>query len=888
MRAIDELKAVANEFAESSLRGYIDRLRDGRFIQTVQKEVNDPVWGTIKLDPLEVLILDSPILQRLRLIRQLGVVHWVYPAATHSRFEHTLGVLHQSQQLINAINLAAVPTGSGNGLINDANRAKIRFCAVLHDIGHPVFSHVSEHALMRHMSIKQAVVEFGQENGKEKLQLSELMAYLIVGSPAFMEMLEAIFDRVKTPLDALGGVKAKVRDFLECCQKAIIGTHIDEELPLLHEIISGPFDADKLDYYSRDAMHAGIPSILDISRLIQKITVRETPNHELPEGLAKKLEGGRDKRWLFGLKSSGASILDELHLARVLLYSKIYRHKKVQAIEAMVQVMFEHLEQIEGIDYLSILRFAYEVSDDQLLTMSGAEILARVGAEKSDVAETMIDTMAQRLRERNLFVVSFALRDKQASSEASADTRIDEFREDASNTQSQKRLKNLLVSELLTIPEDVQQECAGEAFANLSSTITIAHKSLPDSGTVVDHALVMRDGIFVRGSELPRFNRSAWADAFKFDQPGMMIFAPREIAGAVFLATEKLLAREYDAVQPQVEGELPATVREEVATLREKLDAAGWYAGTPIAIRPVPLRLRKADVTDRAKSIADKLAVIDEPRNDGDLREMTAGRVVDWLAQFRNDRAIEQAMDALERFKVLGRVDVKNALEAFAAEHPEFKGATICPFGDAKDSASIITYLSQDLTIFSGASTLQKAAEREVEGPIIFFDDFTASGGQALDQLGAWFDIKSLKQNLGEERFAFNAVEQKYLKSRKVAFVFVAGWNAGLVELRKAANEAGLDATVYAEIGEDDLPTAFDSDEKNEFLQLAEKIGASLLASKKVEPKKIKERSLGYGNRALLIGTRYNIPAQTLTCLWSNGEYDGIQWNPLVKRRKKQ
>ena len=59
------------------------------------KEINDAVWRTISLTQFEVLILDSPLVQRLRRVRQLGVVHWVYPGAGHSRLEHCLGAVHQ-------------------------------------------------------------------------------------------------------------------------------------------------------------------------------------------------------------------------------------------------------------------------------------------------------------------------------------------------------------------------------------------------------------------------------------------------------------------------------------------------------------------------------------------------------------------------------------------------------------------------------------------------------------------------------------------------------------------------------------------------------------------------------------------------------------------------
>src|SRR5438105_21718 len=78
------------DWAEEQLKPYIERIQALSSLRDKSgKEINDAVWRTISLNPFEVLILDSPLMQRLRRVRQLGVVHWIYPSAGHSRLEHS-------------------------------------------------------------------------------------------------------------------------------------------------------------------------------------------------------------------------------------------------------------------------------------------------------------------------------------------------------------------------------------------------------------------------------------------------------------------------------------------------------------------------------------------------------------------------------------------------------------------------------------------------------------------------------------------------------------------------------------------------------------------------------------------------------------------------------
>ncbi len=98
-------------------------------------EIRDPVHGFIHPRDRELEIINTPVLQRLRRIKQLAMAHLLYPGATHTRFEHSLGVFHIASSMADKIQ----PLHE-----NEDNVQLVRFAALLHDIGHGPFSHVSD------------------------------------------------------------------------------------------------------------------------------------------------------------------------------------------------------------------------------------------------------------------------------------------------------------------------------------------------------------------------------------------------------------------------------------------------------------------------------------------------------------------------------------------------------------------------------------------------------------------------------------------------------------------------------------------------------------------------------------------------------------------------
>ena len=191
-----------------------------------KKFIRDSVYGDIRLNNFEVKIMDMPQFQRLRRIKQLGLISLIYPGATHTRFEHCIGTMNLGSKLAEEL-----------GLSSDEIEL-IRASALLHDVGHGPFSHVSEGVL--------------------SVPHEELTKY-VVTKTSMRDLLEEKFD-VNDIVDIVNG-------------KGYLGP-----------IVSGELDVDRMDYLLRDSHNTGVAyGIIDYERIIS--------NLQLEDGLILDIKG---------------------------------------------------------------------------------------------------------------------------------------------------------------------------------------------------------------------------------------------------------------------------------------------------------------------------------------------------------------------------------------------------------------------------------------------------------------------------------------------------------------------------------------------------------------------------------------------------------------------
>ena len=128
-------------------------------------EIRDPVHGSITVTDDEVIILDTPEYQRLRSIKQLGVSEFSFPAATHNRYLHSIGVCHLAGRAFDQI---FANTVFANPNVKIRIRQCFRLAALLHDVGHGPLSHVTEAVMPQ---LKDLNVQAYQHRLKSMYQL---------------------------------------------------------------------------------------------------------------------------------------------------------------------------------------------------------------------------------------------------------------------------------------------------------------------------------------------------------------------------------------------------------------------------------------------------------------------------------------------------------------------------------------------------------------------------------------------------------------------------------------------------------------------------------------------------------------------------------------------
>lgn len=261
------------------------------------KLFRDPVHDTIALpqdapgDRLLIALLDTPEVQRLRRIRQLGMTSLVYPGAEHSRFQHSLGVVWTAYEMLERL--------AKRTRIDDETRLLVLVGALLHDVGHGPMSHTLESITgIAHERWTEALLG-GPPPYPERPGTGPVAETLMRFDPALPERVIALYG--KAPLPA--GVA-----------------------PFVREVVSSQLDADRLDYILRDGHATGVRiGSYDLARILALL--------ELADGHLAIHVGAQEA-------------VEGYLLARFHMYKQVYLHKTSRAAERMLEAMLRRAKTL--------------------------------------------------------------------------------------------------------------------------------------------------------------------------------------------------------------------------------------------------------------------------------------------------------------------------------------------------------------------------------------------------------------------------------------------------------------------------------------------------------------------------------------------------------------
>ncbi|ADO67161.1 putative HD superfamily phosphohydrolase [Cafeteria roenbergensis virus] len=313
--------------------------------------INDKIHGSIEISNLAQSIIDTPEFQRLRRISQVGVVKWIFPSATHTRFEHSIGVYHLAK------------TFSKNLLWDKTLAQKSRLieligiAGLVHDLGHLAFSHLFESYLL------SQGINFHHEELSQNLFRTICIKYKI---NLTNEDIDLIINLIHPPQNWKDG---------RIWQGIQIGKWI-------YQIISNPstgIDVDKFDYIIRDSVYCGVTVSFNFDRIIK---------------MSQIIDNEIIYPWKIRFN------IFEMYLSRYEMHRQIYHHKTVMSLEILISQILKHLNQTYDFKTMINNYNILELTDDIIYKYDNIDIsnlLYRIDTRqfpKSCSKETAIYTIS--------------------------------------------------------------------------------------------------------------------------------------------------------------------------------------------------------------------------------------------------------------------------------------------------------------------------------------------------------------------------------------------------------------------------------------------------------------------------------------------------------------
>ncbi|NTW68246.1 MAG: HD domain-containing protein [Chlorobiaceae bacterium] len=288
---------------------------DGGFIRI-------PIWGHIPLSGPMKKILSHPSFLRLKGIRQLSFSQQVYPGATHTRFEHSIGVYHLMKLILQRMltSKLALTLQDENFKFDDHNCRVLLSASLLHDIGHFPHAHIIEEQIP-----------------------------VIGGEPVFSHHEDLCSYFIYEEHPGIATIAEILKEEWKVNPEEVIALIKGGSETRFGKLISGTLDPDKMDYLMRDAHHCNIPyGSIDIERLIESFV----PDPE---------------RERFAITEKGIAPLESLLFAKYMMMRNVYWHHTSRALSAMLRRLLQDISGEGLLSATAMRNLFYGNADDRVL-----------------------------------------------------------------------------------------------------------------------------------------------------------------------------------------------------------------------------------------------------------------------------------------------------------------------------------------------------------------------------------------------------------------------------------------------------------------------------------------------------------------------------------------
>ncbi len=277
--------------------------------------IRDPIHGSIDVEDHEVRVMDHPLFQRLRAIRQLGYSEQVFPGATHTRLSHSLGAMALAERAFQAAFASFVWSEPE---ARERMRRALRLAALLHDLGHPPMSHCGEVAMP--MMADLGLRCYGGSAAAARQATHEDISVLLMTQSSLAPSLRAAGWEI-----APEHVAALISHQVQVDDDFFVDGGRDLRW-ILSQLISGECDVDRMDYLARDSYFAGVRyGHFDQDWLLASLS------HHV----------GEDGKVHLAILDRGIYAFDHFLIARYHMFLMVYYHQRSVVFEEMLRRYLE-------------------------------------------------------------------------------------------------------------------------------------------------------------------------------------------------------------------------------------------------------------------------------------------------------------------------------------------------------------------------------------------------------------------------------------------------------------------------------------------------------------------------------------------------------------------